>query len=554
MKRLLYTVFCLLASDAALAYFPPVQLNAIADAWTDTRADRSNTNFGSSGILALSAGRVVLVKFDAHQLSQHPGSINRLRLNVQELKQPTNVIEVHLVLAPWNEATVTSRTLPAIAPVALDTKTVTRSDSASVVELDVAPAVARWRSDLNTNFGLAIVVAQAPTNIQFFSRESSNGPTLALSSPLDDGDVTVAPSGGDYSDPVTAARNALTGDVWCNFPNVPNPCTMHIAAGRYVLRETLTVPEHTRIAGASKSETVLIAANGFSTAIVTPGGTISDLSVVSRSQGFAYAGNEPLNLERVSIRGGYNAITLSLTAGPSTFVDSDFIATSYEGGLAAMEIIVSKVPLTLTGCRVSANSNTFATGLSIGGTSLLELIDTEVNTSGGTEGVIGVRQAGAGSLMMRGGAIRVSGRAPTVIGALATQSSGLQLLDTQVTVTGSTDGVAVLAGESSSLILDGVKIDSIGQGVRIDSSSSDREASILRSQIVARDSAMIANQHLILESSYLQAPTALMMRAGRLDASTSTFNGLVQLNGTSAHCEDVLGAKLAPLPASCMPP
>ena len=50
--------------------------------------------------------------------------------------------------------------------------------------------------------------------------------------------VIVSKTGGDYTDPVTAAENAFAGDTWCVAPQWPlQPCVMAIGEGVFILAQ-----------------------------------------------------------------------------------------------------------------------------------------------------------------------------------------------------------------------------------------------------------------------------------------------------------------------------
>ena len=81
--------------------------------------------------------------------------------------------------------------------------------------------------------------------------------------------VIVSKTGGDYTDPVTAAQNAFAGDTWCVAPQWPlQPCVMAIGEGIFILSETLSIPEGLAVSGNGKGATMLIADNGIETAVV----------------------------------------------------------------------------------------------------------------------------------------------------------------------------------------------------------------------------------------------------------------------------------------------
>jgi hypothetical protein len=146
----------------------------------------------------------------------------------------------------------------------------------------VSGALAGWRSSPATNYGLAIVAASPVPNLQFGSREGGVPSVLTVAGSTTPGNnsVTVAPSGGNYSSPVTAANNALQGDHWCASPQLPaSPCVMNIAAGIYILPSTLNIPDPVKVVGAGRTATLLVAAKLLPIAVTSRGRGFSDLSI-----------------------------------------------------------------------------------------------------------------------------------------------------------------------------------------------------------------------------------------------------------------------------------
>ncbi len=101
--------------------------------------------------------------------------------------------------------------------------------------------------------------------------------------------VIVSKTGGDYSDPVTAAANAFAGDTWCIAPQWPaQPCIMAIGEGVFILQQTLVIPEGLAVSGNGKGTTMLVADNGIATAVSSFGNLrISDLTIVNSQTGGA---------------------------------------------------------------------------------------------------------------------------------------------------------------------------------------------------------------------------------------------------------------------------
>lgn len=273
---------CVLALTAAVATTAnAVDLSATAD--TYTQSSTPTANFGSSGIVAVANGRTTLVRFNPTAVAQSTGSTATLKVKVLAAKNSSNAVTVRLVTANWAETTVNANTAPALGAT-LATRTITNGEVGATISLDVSGALAGWRSNPASNFGVAIVAASPVPNLQFGSREGGVPSVLAISGSTTPGNntVTVAPTGGNYTNPVTAANNATTGDHWCSSPQLPaNPCVMNIAAGIYILPSTLNIPEPVKVVGAGRTATLLVAAKGLAPAVTSRGRGISDISIIN---------------------------------------------------------------------------------------------------------------------------------------------------------------------------------------------------------------------------------------------------------------------------------
>jgi hypothetical protein len=276
------TKMCVLALTATAATTAnAIDLSATADTYTQSSTPTSN--FGSSGIVAVANGRTTLVRFDPTAVAQSSGSTATLKVKVLAAKNSTNGVAVRVVTANWNEGTVNANNAPALGAT-LASRTITSGELGTTISLDVSGALAGWRSNPATNYGLAIVAASPVPNLQFGSREGGVPSVLSISGSTTPGNnsVTVAPSGGNYTSPVTAANNALQGDHWCASPQLPgSPCVMTIAAGVYILPSTLNIPEPVKVVGAGRTATLLVAAKGLGTAVSSRGRGFSDLSIIN---------------------------------------------------------------------------------------------------------------------------------------------------------------------------------------------------------------------------------------------------------------------------------
>lgn len=165
--------FTFVAADASA-----ISLPTIADTYTDQAAP--TTNFGGNGVVAVAGGRVALLRFDPAKVAGSHGDLAILTVKVPLLKNWRDAVVLRLVEGPWNEATVTARTLPPLSSGVLDEKVIEHSEQGMTVIFDVSSALARWRSAPGTNFGVAIVPGSPLPNIQLGSREAHTGATLDI--------------------------------------------------------------------------------------------------------------------------------------------------------------------------------------------------------------------------------------------------------------------------------------------------------------------------------------------------------------------------------------
>jgi len=257
-----------------------VELSATADTYTQTSTPTAN--FGSSGITAVAGGRTTLLRFNPTAIAQSTGGSATLKLKVIVAKNISNGVTVRLVTSSWNETTVNANNAPTLGT-QFAARSISNGEAGTAISFDVSGALAGWRSNPATNFGLAIVAANPTPNLQLGSREGGAPAVLSITGAASGtNSVTVAPSGGDYTSPLAAADNALQGDHWCVSPQLPtNPCMLNIAAGLYYLPNTLNIPEGVMVVGAGRTATLLLASKGSVAVVSSRGRGLSDLSLIN---------------------------------------------------------------------------------------------------------------------------------------------------------------------------------------------------------------------------------------------------------------------------------
>ena len=255
-----------------------------ADAGFSTDPSQINNPGGKTGQMPVqSPNQVALIRFAQSQLPTHSVATATLKISLQSVFVE-GPVSVHLVTSNWTEATVTGATRPSIASTPLITRTVLKAGGA-IAAFDITGAVNAWIANPASNFGIAIMGAASPrTYIVVRTKEGGAGATLTI--PHLPNQVTVSPSGGDYSDPVIAAKNAYAGETWCVSPALPaNPCIMTIKDGAYILRETLMIPAGVAVVGTGIGKARLIAGPAVATAVNLNGPSITDATIYSSQKG-----------------------------------------------------------------------------------------------------------------------------------------------------------------------------------------------------------------------------------------------------------------------------
>src|SRR5262249_16169353 len=153
-------------------------------------SDSATSNFGSSGITAVAVDRTTLIQFDPTAIAQSSGANATLKIKVLLAKNGTDGVSARAVTSPWNEKTLTARTMPSISANVLDSKTITSANQGQVVTFDVSGALAGWRANPAANFGIALVPASPAPNLQLGSREGGSPAVLALGGVAQKNNVT----------------------------------------------------------------------------------------------------------------------------------------------------------------------------------------------------------------------------------------------------------------------------------------------------------------------------------------------------------------------------
>ena len=383
--------------------------------------------------------------------------------------------------------------------------------------------------------------------------------------------VIVSKTGGDYSDPVTAAKNAYAGDTWCVAPQWPqHPCVMAIGDGIFILPETLNIPAGLAMSGNGKGDAMLVADNGVETAVSSFNSVrISDLTIVNSQPGGARTtgidvrtpgGGGLAELHDVAIHVSGAAQNVALVKNLSLEIfDSEITAVGQDTtGIQGLAEINSS-NLTLERSHVSAemaiHEDFFRFGVTmrlvdshVSGTvffepeaSLLEIVGTEI-VGDVTAWNDFVRVVIAGS--------SIKGNVDlTKIG-----SGGMEIRLTDTNVEG-----RLVAERSANTEFDGLTVhgEFVLEGVT---------SSVLRSYIVnsttTAPALSLGSARVQLEQTFVQGTQALAAGVGgglssgesRLEASSSVLVGAVSTSaGSVLSCTDTYGADYELLNATCQP-
>jgi hypothetical protein len=559
MRRTRCTVIAVLLAIAAPAVFA-ADLAAIADTNTDSASP--NANLGSNGVIAVSAARVALIRFDAAQVAQSAGNTATLKMKLILAKNNNNGLAVKLVTGAWNEKTVTAATLPPISSAAIAQVVVPNTSQGTTLSFDVSSALAAWRSNPATNFGLAIVSTSPAANVQLGSREGGNASVLTVSSgtgPTPDNDVTVSATGGDYKNPLDAVNNATQGDKWCDAPVSGNPCVIHIKAGVYPITQTLSVPLNVALVGEEKGETILLS-NARNNTLVGVNLHVSDLTVIARratavnSQGDGW-------FERVSLRSegaaGQLGTAAAVNGNSATFIDSDVISIS-DSTLATIGGVGPQT-LTLIRTHVSAISTAgeaYAVDLESDFRSV-SITDSTLTSAGQSQSA-GLKLpflAAQGVVDLTRTTITTASSGSVSYGVFGSRAKAMNVIDSHIVATPNGVGIEWVAG---ALVVDNSTIDGSTYALDLSQTVSPQPVplSVLRSQLTGDAPIYMNNTNATIDKSVLRAVhSAVALIDSKVAVTDSQLAGLVQLEGnSSATCSLVFDGNLALRTAKCAAP
>ena len=380
------------------------------------------------------------------------------------------------------------------------------------------------------------------------------------------GTVTVSKTGGDYTDPVTAAQNAFAGDTWCVAPQWPEqPCVMAIGEGVFILHEKLSIPEQIVVAGAGKGATLLVADNGVEAAVNVNGpGRISDVMIVNGQIGGARTigvqatcANCPLaliELHDVAVHVGgaaHNTAVAKYGAGVE-ILDSVITAAGQDTiGITTVEPHQDGAGMSLERTHVAAE-----VALDQPGKGDMRLIDSRV----------------FGTLSFNGIGSRLEIVRSSIVGNVTATNERVRVIITDSSIQGDVNANARLTGLDDILITNTNVEGNFAAGFMNAESTFDglsvqgefvlenAWANVLRSYIYSASTAAALSirgdrSRVRLEKTFVQGVQALVVEDGsQLEAFSSVLAGPVSADvGAVLNCTGTYGADYELSSPSCQP-
>jgi|GEM_PF-3169483 hypothetical protein len=550
-----------------------VELLADADTWVHGAPSYTSQNYGGGEFLKVRAHgpRIALIHFDTESLPAGAELGATLSLHVSRVVVP-GVVQVRPVLEPFREDAVTFETRPMLGPDVIGILNLAPTDSGQRVEVDVSALVASWIADPASNFGLALTADGSTADIHFGSRNAGTSPGLVVAVA---NAVTVSHDGGDYSDPVTAAQQAFSGDAWCVNPTADAPCTINIDEGVYVLNETLDLPERVAVRGAGKTATLLVAASGVDVAVVA-WGAVEDLSVINRQDssiaravGLRAVGDASLSRVAVRAEGAIDNVGLEISANFSIVLDEADVTAVGGNNAVAIDLNTGGGNIEANSSRISAigallENEGISKFFDVGGS--VVLTDTTVVASGGTRAAgIAISDEEGGHVTVIGGLVGASASERAIGIAGGEYSEDLVVEDARILVD-APEAVGIGWGGvmDVSISVANVLVDSTDVAVSwsVESTETSNSVEIVASQLVGGRRALdIDTRDFIgltveVRDSLLRGNESIGSAGGehQVAVKNGILDGDISLQEPAVlTCTDVLGGDYQPLGSDCLP-
>lgn len=527
-------------------------------------AQQDNTAGNAVQIPVQSPSQIALIRFPQAQLPPKASSAT-LKVAITSVFTAGQV-SAHLITSDWREATVTGRTRPNISSTPLDTKNITTANRNGTIEFNISAAVSQWISNPASNFGIALMGAASPrTYIVVRTKESGAPSLLAVVGGVPMNNVTVALSGGDYSNPITAADNAYSGDRWCTSPTFEKPCSIKIKQGIYILPRTFSVPQLVDVTGDGQGKTRLIAARGLETAVELYGNTLTDLSITTDQPGLAFAQGirsmSYLTLNRVDLVVSNALVNYGAYPTEGYSVSNSVIDVS--GGQRALALLGSETSAhAILNSRISAHGATednigstlaFNTFGNITGSTITAIAPS----SGGDAVAISALGSESGTTIQNS---KLDASAPngTAIGLrFGLNENTRRVLDSEIVAVGKTGyGLQGYEGGGIEVHIDQSRIFGSTYGVTLPSFTSD--VSTITNSVIRSDGIALANSSNLVSFSadvtgtQLLAPTALRTTDDvTFGFSDTVFGGSIIGGRSRLTCLSVYDKNFVRIEAGC---
>jgi hypothetical protein len=379
------------------------------------------------------------------------------------------------------------------------------------------------------------------------------------------GSVTVSKTGGDYTDPMTAAQNAFAGDAWCVAPQWPDsPCVMGVEEGIFILSKTLILPEGLAVSGNGKGDTMLIADIGVETAVSSfVNVRISDLTIINNQPGDprtiglkierSQSAGKQVQLNSVAIHVAGAAQNVGILRGDSVEVlDSEITAVGPDSIGMADDAPDNGTHLWVERSHVSAET-AFHEGQPVPGVAM-RLIDSRISGDiffNAESPFEIIRTAVIGNVEATNDFVRA------VVSDSSIKGNVDFFPDSPVggpsSISMSNTSIEGNLSSGSSATFDGLRI--LGQFVLHRTRASVHGSYLIDPASIAPVLSLRGGANVELEQTFVQGAQALAVEAdSRLAAASSVLAGPISASGTAVlSCTDTYGADYELLTALCQP-
>ncbi|MEM7504122.1 MAG: hypothetical protein AAF417_18920 [Pseudomonadota bacterium] len=243
------------------------------------------------------------------------------------------------------------------------------------------------------------------------------------------GFAVVAPSGGNYTNPIEAIQNLSSGDRWCREDPVDDdPCVLTIEPGVYELTETLELPGGILIIGAGPESTKLVSQ------------TDSGIAIVVQDQGNAFGTTlRDLSIDHTNSNSALTSV-VTLESSTESTLDNVTISTAGPSEVIVLDARRAESQFEVYRTRIEADAGGNSTGV-VG--AFLTIESTSITVSGAAANIgisLRANDNDGGRLAVRGTTVLASDGTSSIGIAASSVESRIQIEDTQIRVNGGSTG------------------------------------------------------------------------------------------------------------------